>query len=218
MALRWNTVGEPLRTALQVVMTEPLFEPFRLVGGTSLSLQLGHRMSVDIDLFTDAPYGSVDFKAIVDRLRVLFPKLDMHASDLIGMGCSCFIGNDDESLVKLDVYHSTEPFMRPVQIEDGMRLAHIEDILAMKLEIVGRGPGRNGRKKDFWDLHALLDRYSMAEMLALYAERYPYGHSSKDILDGSQDFRIAEDDFDPICLQGKHWELIKLDIIRASGS
>lgn len=42
-------------------------QDFRLVGGTALSLQLGHRMSVDIDLFTDAPYRSVDFTAIEKR-------------------------------------------------------------------------------------------------------------------------------------------------------
>lgn len=36
-----------------------VFEPFRLVGGTALSLQMGHRLSVDIDLFTDAEYGTL---------------------------------------------------------------------------------------------------------------------------------------------------------------
>ena len=42
-------------------MHEKQFTPFRLVGGTSLSLQLGHRMSDDIDLFTDDPYDSFNF-------------------------------------------------------------------------------------------------------------------------------------------------------------
>ena len=45
-------------------MGASIFEPFRLVGGTSLSLQIGHRMSVDIDLFTDAAYGTIDFEKI----------------------------------------------------------------------------------------------------------------------------------------------------------
>jgi hypothetical protein len=49
---------------LNDIIAEQIFNPFRLVGGTSLSLQLGHRMSIDIDLFTDADYGSIDFKAI----------------------------------------------------------------------------------------------------------------------------------------------------------
>jgi hypothetical protein len=49
---------------LNDIIAEQIFNPFRLVGGTSLSLQLGHRMCIDIDLFTDADYGSIDFKAI----------------------------------------------------------------------------------------------------------------------------------------------------------
>jgi hypothetical protein len=47
--LFWNTVDPTLRAVLADTMIEPLFEPFRLVGGTALSLQLGHRKSVDID-------------------------------------------------------------------------------------------------------------------------------------------------------------------------
>lgn len=53
-------------------MSEPLLDPFRLVGGTALSLQIGHRASVDIDLFTDVAYGSMDFQQIDDHLRHTF--------------------------------------------------------------------------------------------------------------------------------------------------
>ena len=62
--LQWNTVAPILKNVLNDIIAEQIFNPFRLVGGTSLSLQLGHRMSIDIDLFTDADYGSIDFKAI----------------------------------------------------------------------------------------------------------------------------------------------------------
>ena len=57
----FNTIEEQLKSALYLLMKEPLFAPFRLVGGTSLSLQLGHRRSIDIDLFTDAPYDTISF-------------------------------------------------------------------------------------------------------------------------------------------------------------
>lgn len=62
--LQWNTVAPILKNVLNDIIAEQIFNPFRLVGGTSLSLQLGHRMCIDIDLFTDADYGSIDFKAI----------------------------------------------------------------------------------------------------------------------------------------------------------
>ncbi|MFV0581178.1 MAG: nucleotidyl transferase AbiEii/AbiGii toxin family protein [Parabacteroides gordonii] len=43
-------------------MSNDLFLPFLLVGGISLSLQLGHRMSVDIDLFSDHEMTLLIFK------------------------------------------------------------------------------------------------------------------------------------------------------------
>jgi hypothetical protein len=53
-----------LKENLLILMSANEFKDFHLVGGTALSLHLGHRMSADIDLFTDAAYGSVDFDAI----------------------------------------------------------------------------------------------------------------------------------------------------------
>lgn len=62
--LKYNTVKPRLRNVLSWLMTEEIFDPFRLVGGTALSLQLGHLESVDIDLFTETPYGEINFDAI----------------------------------------------------------------------------------------------------------------------------------------------------------
>ncbi len=50
--LYWNTVSPLLEEILKDFMKDEVFLPFRLVGGTALSLQIGHRISVDIDLFT----------------------------------------------------------------------------------------------------------------------------------------------------------------------
>lgn len=61
LGLYYKTITPLLKSILMDLMESPLFAPFYLVGGTSLSLRLGHRKSVDIDLFTNAPYGSLDF-------------------------------------------------------------------------------------------------------------------------------------------------------------
>ncbi|MFW5656196.1 MAG: nucleotidyl transferase AbiEii/AbiGii toxin family protein [Bacteroidota bacterium] len=58
--LFYNTVTPALLKILKLLMSNDLFRPFRLVGGTSLSLQFGHRKSVDIDLFTRNEYDSID--------------------------------------------------------------------------------------------------------------------------------------------------------------
>ena len=71
--LQYQTVKPILRSTLERLMEMEEFRPFRLVGGTSLSLRYGHRMSDDIDLFTDAEYGSLDFHKLQDILRKEFP-------------------------------------------------------------------------------------------------------------------------------------------------
>ena len=88
-------------------------------------------------------------------------------------------------------------------------MATVEDIIAMKVDVIQRG----GRKKDFWDLHELLDSYPLEKMLELHEERYPYDHNEALILNKFTDFAGADEDFEPICLRGKHWEIVKLDIM-----
>ena len=206
--LHYNTVSPLLRDILSQLMAQPEFTPFCLVGGTSLSLQLGHRISIDIDLFTDAPYGSLDFHAIQSKLRSMFPYCQGDCGDIVGMGASYMIGNSAFDSIKLDLFY-TDPFIRPIKAIDNIRIASIEDIIAMKLDVIGR----KGRKKDFWDLHELHDKYAIAEMLTLYAERYPYNHTREDLLLGLTNFSLADTDPEPNCLRSKAWPLIKLDFM-----
>ena len=62
--LYYNTLKPLLIEVLKAIMAAKEFDVFRLVGGTALSLYRGHRESVDIDLFSDTPYDSIDFVAI----------------------------------------------------------------------------------------------------------------------------------------------------------
>ncbi|MFV0267003.1 MAG: nucleotidyl transferase AbiEii/AbiGii toxin family protein [Draconibacterium sp.] len=207
--LQYNTVKPQLRNILSWLMAEEIFDPFRLVGGTALSLQLGHRESVDIDLFTDTPYGAINFDTIDRHLKDNFEYVD--SPDMpVAMGKSYFIGNSAEDCIKLDLFY-TDPFIRPALKIDNIRLATLEEITAMKIDVVSRG----ARKKDFWDLHELLDSYSISQMIQLHKERYPYTHDPQEILKNFINFETADNDFEPICLKGKYWELIKLDIVEA---
>jgi predicted nucleotidyltransferase component of viral defense system len=185
----------------------PHFTPFRLVGGTALSLRLGHRMSEDIDLFTDALYGSVDFEQIEDWLRQSFTYYHQPFTRETGMGSSYFIGNSKEENIKLDLYY-TDNWVRPETALENIRMADVEDILAMKTDIIQR----IGRKKDFWDLYETLDAYPPKKLIALHAERYPFAHDENLIRKNFTNFTSADDDFEPVCLRGRHWEIIKLEM------
>ncbi|WP_341834041.1 hypothetical protein WJU16_13585 [Chitinophaga pollutisoli] len=52
----------------------------------------------------------------------------------------------------------------------------------------------------------------MEKMIQLHGERYPFGHHVNAVCEGLSNFQNADDDLTPICLKGKDWELIKLDI------
>lgn len=184
-----------------------LLQSFRLVGGTALSLQLGHRESVDIDLFTDVNYNSINFHQIKEAFESQFQFVSGAFSEQPGMGLSCLIGNNDQEAVKLDLFY-TDNYVYPALTVDGIRMADAKEIAAMKLEVIGHG----GRKKDFWDLHELLDHYNLEQMLDFYSVRYPYSHTRTELLEQLINFNTADDDFDAICLKNKYWQLIKLDI------
>jgi hypothetical protein len=206
MNLYLNTVSDLLWDALNQLMQIEELNSFRLVGGTSLSLQLGHRESIDIDLFTDADYGSIDFSILETKLTETFPYVDSLSVDLVGMGRSYFIGNNEHELIKLDLFY-TDPFVFPLILQQNIRFSSIEEVAAMKFELIANG----GRKKDFWDIHELLELYTIDEMIDFYLKRNPYGYSKDELLVKLTDFSNAEDDFTPNCHKEKVWELIKLD-------
>lgn len=201
----WNTVSPLLKNILVDLMKDELFSPFRLVGGTALSLQIGHRVSVDIDLFTDAEYASINFKEIRSFLENKYPYCSSRNLDNVAFGTYFEIGNSKDDFIKLDLYY-TDEFIFDKVIIDKLRMASENEIIAMKLDIVLRG----GRKKDFWDLHYYLDKVSIDEMISNYQKRYPYTDCSY-IKSQFINFEIADLDLDPICLLNKSWELIKYD-------
>jgi predicted nucleotidyltransferase len=208
--LRWETVAPLLKETLTILSKHQLFQPFRLVGGTSLSLQLGHRMSDDIDLFTDTLYNSIDFSAIDTLLRNTFSYVSVLQTGPVGMGTSYLVGKSRNDTVKVDLFY-TDTFIQPALEIGPYRLATIEEIIAMKIDVVQR----IARKKDFWDLHELLNSHTPSQMIALHEQLYPYGHDEVVIRQNFLNFTGADEEFNPICLKGKHWELIKLDIVQA---
>lgn len=81
--------------------------------------------------------------------------------------------------------------------------------MAMKIDVITRG----GRKKDFWDIHELLEIFTLEQMINLHKERYPWSHDKREIIKKLIEFEQVDGDFDPVCMKNKYWELIKLDIL-----
>lgn len=208
--LKTFTTSQTLLHVLKQLCLLPVLSEFRLVGGTALSLQRGHRISEDIDLFTSQLYGSVSFNSIEQELKSLFPVVEN--TDIIApgqpgdnhYGLHLFIGTSEDDLIKTDLLHWSDDFLFPVLETESIRLATIEEIALMKLDVISRG----GRKKDFWDMSEILETHNLAELLSLYQQKYLYAEVA-DVITGLINFSVADEMPDPECLKGKHWELIK---------
>jgi len=204
--LHYETITPTLREVLTELMAEPLFAPFALVGGTSLSLRYGHRVSVDIDLFTNAPYGSLDFSRIETFLESRYPYyLCLDSTGIVSFGRTYYIGRSETDSVKLDLFYHDE-IADPYETIDGIRFASAEDVAAMKIDVVSR----KGRKKDFWDLDRLLEEFGIEEMIRLHEARHPWDHERSAIIGNLTDFSLADEYPDPECLLDKDWGVIKL--------
>ena len=157
--LQTSTVKESTLELLKRLQAEPLLATTRLVGGTALSLQIGHRESEDLDLFSVEPLeGMLVQQMLVDKYGFL-PTV-VAENTLIG-----FIQG-----VKIDVIYHPFPWLEPAIEEDGIRIATKTDIAAMKVHaIINSGK----RPKDFVDVAFLSMHYSYNQIKALLLKRYP---------------------------------------------
>ncbi len=202
-----DTVRSQLKDALHEVMSIPEFDCFRLVGGTNLALKEDHRISRDIDLFTDITYGKVDFKKLYEILKERFKYVSPLPESTTGFGVVFYVGESEENCVKIDVMY-TEPFLDDADQYGTVRMATERDMIAMKMDAIFTG----ARKKDFWDIHLLLEKHSLEEMIDIHAQARPYTHKRDELIKKLTDFKPVEDEPDPICLREKNWEDIKIDI------
>ena len=153
-----QTVSPKTLELLIRLMNDTTFNRFLLVGGTALSLQLGHRLSLDLDLFCNE---SFDESALAEYLRTAYHfHLDFIEKETVK-------GEIDG--VKLDCIAHKYPWLNAPNEIDGIQLAHYEDIVAMKLNaIVGNGT----RIKDFIDIAYLSKKVSLNRMLNAYQSKY----------------------------------------------
>jgi predicted nucleotidyltransferase len=168
--LKTFTTSDELLDVLSTLMRLTSLLNFRLVGGTALSLLLGHRKSEDIDLFTHQPYGSIDFKKIQAEIKENFVYV-RNDDEILGLqpiennfGLHLHVGHLEDSAIKIDILNWNDDFLFPEKHIEGIRFATFEEIALMKLDTISRG----GRKKDFWDMSEILEHASLTSLLKLY--------------------------------------------------
>ena len=156
--LHYKTIAPATLELLKGLMNEPLLADTRLVGGTALALQLGHRSSIDLDLFGHFSCDDIELR------KMLASHGELQVINM-SKNVKLFIING----VKVDIVNYDSPWIDELVSEDGLRLASVQEIAAMKVRaIVGRGT-----RKDFVDLYFLLQQFSMDEILDMFRKKYP---------------------------------------------
>ncbi len=143
----------------QELMGLPELKQFYLVGGTSLALQLGHRNSIDIDLFTR---DNFDDRILMDFIKSRYVFIEFYSRP------NTIIGSING--IKVDFVRHDYPLILEPIVAEGITYLSKEDIAAMKLNAILRS---GKRLKDFIDIYFLLEHYSIEQMLDFFAVKYP---------------------------------------------
>ena len=153
-----ETVSDTTYALLKKIMSDDTFKDFFLVGGTAISLQIGHRISEDLDLFTQK---DIDVDYCKHHLK------DTYAFSTEFEKKNTLKGFIDKTLIDFISYDY--PIIDNILIEDGIRILSLKDIIPMKLvAIIQSGE----RMKDFVDIAYLSSHYSLNDMISFYKQKY----------------------------------------------
>jgi hypothetical protein len=198
MDLHLNALTPRAAQLFPRLKTAPILKPFYLVGGTGLALQLGHRISVDFDFFTQKPLQPLEILSHLQKLgpvsRVIEEPGTLHCQ-LHGVRLSFLV--DHSKLLK------TFP------VSPYLYLASLDDIACYKLVAISS----RGSRKDFIDLYYLL-RQPKLTLKKLFQSLYKkYSHTqynAQHILRSLTYFPDADQDPDPrMLISGYTWPQTK---------
>jgi len=196
--LSYQTIEPHTLELLRRLSASPLLSDLRLVGGTSLALQYGHRRSIDLDLFGTLTASDIELHQLlsdIGRYEVLKETEHIKLFTIEG--------------VRVDIVDYFEyPWIDGPILEDNLCLASPKDIAAMKVyAIEGRGS-----RKDFVDMYFLLKHYTLTEILDFYKLKYP-NYSIFRALMSLTYFDDAEKEMMPKMIVPVSWEEVKSFIV-----
>ena len=158
--LQKKSIREPLWDLLKELQYSKIFENYFLVGGTALSLQLGHRMSDDIDLFTR---HDINKEEILEFLNKNYNS-NYQIINIQNIILQVIINE-----IKVDFVKYNYELIENVKVENGIKYLGKKDIAAMKLMAIAN---RGDQAKDFIDIYYLLKDIPLKDMFDYYKKKY----------------------------------------------
>ncbi len=201
--LHKETVTAELITTANALCSIAELASFRIVGGTAVALQIGHRISIDIDFFSNE---KVSKKNILHVLSERFK------------GIEFFVGTDRVSAeingVRVELYDDWMiPFKNEPIITEGLRIASLDDLAGFKLNAITE----RREKKDYIDLFFLFNKVGFVSILEKLKEYNPY-ISYKSILFALSEVKTAEQNSSPMpnMLMDVNWIDINSSMLQAA--
>jgi len=127
-----ETVKQGTLDLISRLMQDQLLHSFYLVGGTALSLKIGHRESIDIDLFNS---GDFDGDHLAGHMKEVYgADARRHKSNYVS-------GSIDN--VDFDFISHKYPSIKPLETIEGIRMMSLQDIAAMKVNAIVKTVNNN---------------------------------------------------------------------------
>lgn len=195
--LQTRTVEPRTLELLKELMTLSEVTPFYLVGGTALALQLGHRISIDLDLFTTETFNKENLIEVLE---------ERYNVTLESERKSMLITYIDQ--IKVDFVKMNYPILFPPLLVEGVRMLDIKDIAPMKLKAIVQ----RGSKKDFFDIYFLSQIMPMSSIIELFQKKFKQ-HEVFHVIKSLTYFEDAENYPDPMVFDKKiTWGKVKTTI------
>ena len=187
------------KDSLALLGKSGLMKDAYLAGGTALALQIGHRISVDFDFFTQKQFESEIFVQQLSALPINF-RLERLAWGTI-------LGHLGET--RFSLFYYNYPLLVNHVNFTGINIAGIKYLAAMKIAAISD----RGTRRDFIDLYFILEKEkicSLEEALEFYGEKFKILHQNKmHILKSLMYFDEAEKVETPKMLKNVNWKEVK---------
>jgi len=157
----FKTAVEPATLELlKSLQSRDYLEGFNLVGGTALALYMGHRKSIDIDLFSNFAF---DASGLLESIQQDYPL------ELYNTSSNTIKGSIEK--VNIDIIAHRYPYLNVPSLIDGILILSVPDLIAMKLNAISVS---GQRAKDFIDIYFILEEnmFKISDMLKFYQLKY----------------------------------------------
>ena len=198
--LQYSAIDKGTLELLKSLMQQDFLSDFNLVGGTALALHIGHRISIDIDLFTDKEFNPGEMRAQLEQKYKLADVVENKA----GLTQKIEYPQNSNNFVKVDVVKYPYKLINPPITSEDIRLLSKEDIIPMKFAAVAN----RGSKKDFYDIYFLLHQYTLNEMVSFFEKKFS-NYNNFYVIKSLTYFEDAEKDLNPKVLEKCTWDEVK---------